>query len=82
MGPKKLAVYITGAWLKIHDLRALLTKINTPYIAFTVLFSLINNINRNVNIAYMQLKNNFTSLHDTLLKFGFKSPQVHFKCTV
>ena len=51
-GPKKKAV-LTG-WpyyrgrLKFHDIRAVMT--NTPYIAFTVLFSLINNWN--VDIAY------------------------------
>ena len=22
------------------------------------------------------------SIHETLLKFGYKSPEVHFKCTV
>ena len=50
--PKDLAVssgwsYYRGR-LKFHDLMAVVT--NTPYIAFTVLFSLINN--RNVDIAY------------------------------
>ena len=34
--------------LKFNDLRSVMT--NTPYITFTVLFSLINN--RNVDIAY------------------------------
>ena len=51
-GPKKLAI-LTG-WpyyqgrLKFHDLRAVMT--NTLYIAFTVLFSFINN--QNVEMEY------------------------------
>ena len=52
LGPKKLAVragwpYYQGR-PKFHDLRAIMT--NTPYIAFTALFSLTNN--HNVDIAY------------------------------
>ena len=47
MGQKKNWPYYQG-WLKFHDLRAVIT--NTPYIEFTVLFSLITN--RNVDIAY------------------------------
>ena len=56
MSQKHLAV-LTG-WpyyrgrLKFHDLRAVMT--NTPYIAFTVLFPLINN--SNVDIAYSNSK--------------------------
>ena len=51
-GPKKLAVltewpYYQGK-LKFHDLRAVIT--NTPHIAFTVLFTVVNN--GNVDIAY------------------------------
>ena len=53
MGQKKLAVLLTE-WpyyqgkLKFHDLRAVIT--NTPHIAFTVLFTVVNN--GNVDIAY------------------------------
>ena len=46
MGQKNWPYY--QGRLKFHDLRAVMT--NTPYIAFTVLFSLINN--QNVDIAY------------------------------
>ena len=55
---------------------------NTPYIAFTVLFSWIKN--RNVDIAYSNWKNTqiFPSVRETLLKFGYNSPQVRFKCIV
>ena len=45
-GPKKFGPYYQD-WLKFHDLRAVMT--NTPYIAFTILFSLRNN--RNVDVV-------------------------------
>ena len=52
LGPKKLAVRTGWPYYqsrpKFRDLRAIMT--NTPYIAFTVLFSLTNN--HNVDIAY------------------------------
>ena len=52
MGQKNLAM-LTGwpyywRWLKFNDLRAAMT--DTPYVTFTLLFSLINK--RNVDIAY------------------------------
>ena len=69
MGQKNWLLYITGAWLKIHDLRALMT--NTPYIAFTALFSLINNHCKYRIHAIEKTTEDFPSLHDT-----------NFKCTI
>ena len=64
-GPKTIWPYYQD-WLKFHDLRAIMT--NTPYIAFTILFSLINN--QNVDITYSIEKNYFN--------FSFSTPQPAF----
>ena len=53
-------------WLKFHDLRAIMT--NTPYIAFTILFSLRNNWNVDVVVQiFPWLKIFQTSLIFTFL---------------
>ena len=50
---------------------------STPYIAFKVLFLLINN--RNVDIAYSNWKKlpKIFLQYMKLLEFGYKSPQVY-----
>ena len=58
--------------VKFHELRAIMT--NTPYIAFAFLeqlFSLINNLNRNVEIAYSKRINHW--------KLSFSKTQNPFK---